>query len=413
MSDPLVPNFKPGVGRLATDRYDFEAHIEGKAFRHQANQIDLFPTLVIGGNTKTNVQDALAALAGLIAPPVIPDATASVKGILRLAGDLGGPGGTALTPKVSGLQGFPVANTAPTTNYVLTWTGSAWSPQPIISSFVAGNDLAGSNTSQSVIGLTGTGSPPNATVSAKCDIITFIATATPQINQLMSLSGDGVNILVHAQQANTGTGGNGGVIILEGGGGGGFEGNLYGGVILELGDTTYMVEATHIGNSASGSRVLSLVGNTQLTSVQMPTNTGNRVIFIGNAQSNPSASPSGGSILFSSGNRLFIQQGDGAQFIISPNYLPTRTATSSTPMTVSDVVMLVDTSTLSISITLPLPELGRRVVVKDSKGFAATRNISVLQNGAEKIEGLATTKLIAANWGSLTLVSDGTDWFAI
>lgn len=40
------------------------------------------------------------------------------------------PGASLGQLTVSGLQGHPVSNIAPTTNYVLTWTGSAWAPSP-------------------------------------------------------------------------------------------------------------------------------------------------------------------------------------------------------------------------------------------------------------------------------------------
>ena len=126
---PQAPNFNPGVGRLATDRYDFEAHIEGTKFRHKADQIDLFPTLVIGGTLAADVQDALELLTGLIAAPVIPQATIGVTpanlGIVTLGGDFGG---NALTPKVTGLQGFPIQNIAPLANQVLSYNGSFWAP---------------------------------------------------------------------------------------------------------------------------------------------------------------------------------------------------------------------------------------------------------------------------------------------
>jgi hypothetical protein len=409
MSDPLVPNFKKGVGRLATDRFDFEDHIEGKRFRHQANQIDLIPTLVIGGNPQANVQDALATLATLVAPPVVPNASFTVTGIIRLTGDLNASvsGGTATNPKVTGIQGFPIATTAPTSGYVLTWTGSTWSPQPIVSSFTPGIDLAGSDVAQTVIGLTGTGSSPSATINAKCDIIQFIDTATPTITQTQTTTADAADILIRAQDSTFGNGGN---VVLVGG-----EGNTYGGgFALKAAVSSYMVEGAVVENSGFGSLVLGLVNGNAVSTGNMPANTGSQVIFIGDTSSPPtSGSPVDGTILYSNGGKLFIKQVNSAQFVISPNYLPTRTISSSSSFGVGDVVILVDTTTLAISVTLPTPESGRRVVVKDSKGFAATNNISVLRSGAEKIEGLAATKVISANWGSLTLDSDGTDWFII
>ena len=47
MADPVVPNYISGIGRFATDRFTYEKHIVGEDDRHKANQIDLFPTVVI------------------------------------------------------------------------------------------------------------------------------------------------------------------------------------------------------------------------------------------------------------------------------------------------------------------------------------------------------------------------------
>lgn len=66
MANPINPNFKPGVGRLATDRYDFEKHITGNDFRHNATQIDIANPSAIPGNA-TTVESALGFVASYIA----------------------------------------------------------------------------------------------------------------------------------------------------------------------------------------------------------------------------------------------------------------------------------------------------------------------------------------------------------
>jgi hypothetical protein len=129
---PINPNFKPGVGHLVTDRFDFQKHIDGEAFRHQAGSIDLVPSIMIGSTNITDVQTAIAALAGSIIVPSVPDATTVSKGVIQLGGDLFGTGTTALSPKVSGLQGFPVSASAPATNNVLQWNGTTWTPAVIV-----------------------------------------------------------------------------------------------------------------------------------------------------------------------------------------------------------------------------------------------------------------------------------------
>jgi hypothetical protein len=70
-NNPQIPNYKPGVGRLVTDRYDFENHVEGNAFRHNALAIDMAnPSAAPGGATTVEgaldfVQTFIEAQAGV------------------------------------------------------------------------------------------------------------------------------------------------------------------------------------------------------------------------------------------------------------------------------------------------------------------------------------------------------------
>lgn len=67
-----TPNYVSGSARLATSRFDFQKHIEGSEFRHNAYNIDTGPTatyptaapLIINGVQYYTVADALYALAG-------------------------------------------------------------------------------------------------------------------------------------------------------------------------------------------------------------------------------------------------------------------------------------------------------------------------------------------------------------
>jgi hypothetical protein len=58
------PNFTPPIGGLATNRYDFEEHIEGLAFRHNSDQIDVDPAVNINGTQYITVSTALTAISG-------------------------------------------------------------------------------------------------------------------------------------------------------------------------------------------------------------------------------------------------------------------------------------------------------------------------------------------------------------
>jgi len=142
MTNPLVPNFKTGVGELATRRSDFQKHIEGVDSKHNANTINVIPNLVVGLTTSTNVLDALEALRDATLAPV--DATTSNKGIIQISGDITG---IATNIIVTGIQGKPISTLTPSNNDVLTWNGAAWTPAAS-NSFNASGDLSGAITSK-------------------------------------------------------------------------------------------------------------------------------------------------------------------------------------------------------------------------------------------------------------------------
>lgn len=136
---PINPNFKPGVGHLVTDRFDFQSHVNGEDFKHNASGIELIPSVFIS-TPQTNVYDAIVALTNALTIPVLPDATTTTKGAVQLAGDISGVAASVL---VTGLRGFPVDATPPMANQVLTWTGSSWQPQPVSGSFTFLGDVTG------------------------------------------------------------------------------------------------------------------------------------------------------------------------------------------------------------------------------------------------------------------------------
>lgn len=57
-----IPNFKPGVGRLATDYFDFLKHTQGTDFNHNSDGILISPAVNLNG---TNYTDLTSALEGL------------------------------------------------------------------------------------------------------------------------------------------------------------------------------------------------------------------------------------------------------------------------------------------------------------------------------------------------------------
>lgn len=307
MADPLAPNYKRNVGRLVTDRYDFQNHVDGYAFRHKADQIDVSPSLTIDGYVTLDVQAALTALSGVLIPPVIADATSSVKGIIKLSGDLGG---TADSVTVIGLRTYPVRAVAPTDGQVLTWhaAGPYWQPATAATAFIAGGDLTGTNISQQVIQLTGN----VGTLPVLCNNVLFSDVLTsPKISQSGAASGDGAALVIIGQNTGSLSGRGGDVVISSGlGDSSGFEGS----VKLATGDqNTIYLECVQIGANS----VLGLVHGGNTTIADMPVGTGNRVIYIRNAQAAPTTgTPSAGSILYASSGKLYVKHADTDQFQI-------------------------------------------------------------------------------------------------
>jgi len=79
-------------------------------------------------------------------------------------------------------------------------------------------------------------------------------------------------------------------------------------------------------------------------------------------------------------------------------------------MAAADNAILVDTSGGAVVLTLPAPTNGRVLKVKDVAGSAATNNITINPHSGETIDG-GSSLVIADNWGSVDLISDGTDWY--
>ena len=90
----------------------------------------------------------------------------------------------------------------------------------------------------------------------------------------------------------------------------------------------------------------------------------------------------------------------------------TTTAVNSNITLAGLTTYMVDTSAAR-TLTLPSPAAGTTISIKDVIGTANTNNITIVRFAAEKIEGVAASKVLQTNWGAWTLTSNGTDWFLV
>ena len=64
----------------------------------------------------------------------------------------------------------------------------------------------------------------------------------------------------------------------------------------------------------------------------------------------------------------------------------------------------------AVTVTLPSAVTNAAIIFKDSAGTAATNNITINRADSATIDG-ATSQTISSNYGSMKLISDGTNWF--
>lgn len=66
-----------------------------------------------------------------------------------------------------------------------------------------------------------------------------------------------------------------------------------------------------------------------------------------------------------------------------------------------------------ITVTLPPASQAAYIVVKDSSGDLETNPISIQTSSAELIDGQASSFIMDSNYQSVTMYSDGIDWYII
>lgn len=95
--------------------------------------------------------------------------------------------------------------------------------------------------------------------------------------------------------------------------------------------------------------------------------------------------------------------------------LPRNAQSSNYTTVMTDTYIGVTSTAAARTITLiaaATAGAGKVYVIKDESGGAATNNITIDGNASETIDG-ATTKIINTNYGSYTIICDGSNWFTI
>ena len=87
-----------------------------------------------------------------------------------------------------------------------------------------------------------------------------------------------------------------------------------------------------------------------------------------------------------------------------------RTIFSSTAGAFGDATVLADATAAAIVYTLPAASTCPRRIVTFKKIDASPNTVTLDGNGSETIDG-ALTQVISAQWGFVTVQSNGTSWF--
>lgn len=144
--------------------------------------------------------------------------------------------------------------------------------------------------------------------------LSFTSSVTaPLISQATNAGANGQIMMINAQGGGT-TDKSGGALIMKSGAKTGI--GLPGDVQLVSGSSDHYLQLTEL---AASRRVTALAGAAAITTTQMPASTGDRVIYIANAATVPSANPVGGGILYVEGGALKYR---GTSGTVTPIALP-------------------------------------------------------------------------------------------
>jgi hypothetical protein len=159
-------------------------------------------------------------------------------------------------------------------------------------------------------------------------------------------------------------------------------------------------------------------------SLEFNSNSAVEITFLG-LESQGSAPSTNLSIYVDGSNDLYYVNGSGTSVQITDgNALTASTAAAitykaitTTPYTVlstdTNKALVVDTSSAK-TLNLPSAANAMWLYIKDQDGTAGTNNITISPNGSDTIDGSNSDLVMTENWGSRTMISDGSSaWYVI
>lgn len=181
-------------------------------------------------------------------------------------------------------------------------------------SIVSGNDLSIDGTNFVSLGIGGGAYVYVPGVTSGGTVAIAETIASPLINQEDKTTGNGETFTI-AAQTSLGGNGNGGTLALAGGSPHGT--GRKGGVQLSLDETSAepMVEVAEV---ATGRRAVVLGLGAAVTATELPAGTGDRVVYIANYATAPTANPVSGQLLYAGGHALAARSPNGVTTDISP-----------------------------------------------------------------------------------------------
>jgi hypothetical protein len=67
----------------------------------------------------------------------------------------------------------------------------------------------------------------------------------------------------------------------------------------------------------------------------------------------------------------------------------------------------------TLNIQLPAPSASFHCVLKDLSGDLLNKTVTIVRNGVENIDGVASNLQLESDKESVTIISDGSDWYLI